>query len=543
MSAGASLDDIKQRFRSGDRAGAIAACQAACDADPGDAGARRLLALMLGMTGDLAGSLQAWSAVRELAPQDVDALFNLAICERDLGRPAKARDLFAECTRRAPKQADGWVGLAETAFATGAFQQAFDAAQRALVLQPKSALAWMLRGRCELAGGQPRDAVASLGSALALDGGLVDAFVARADALRLLGDDERALADYRAALRLHPAHDEAVKKASVCLSSQGRVDEGIDLCREALAARPESLTARLGLDWLLSQLVPLWHVPMMNERERNQAYLDGIVAAVKPGDTVFEVGTGSGLLAMMAARAGAGRVVTCEAVPLVARTAQQIVAANGFAERVTVVPKPSYGVTVGEELAAPADVLVHEIFSSELLGEHVLPAIEDAKRRLLKPGGRIVPPRASILVALLGGEDLGRELHVGESFGFDLSAFNAIVPGKRPIHREDLPRVLLSEPVAAFDFDFEASDTFPPESRQLVMPVARDGRCFGIIQWIRLDFGGGNTFENHPGYARPVASWQNTVYRFPMPREVQAGTQVTLRAMHDRERPWFELVA
>src|SRR6202000_1804194 len=100
--------------------------------------------------------------------------------------------------------------------------------------------------------------------------------------------------------------------------------------------------------------------------------------------------------------------------------------------------KPSTAVQVGQDLPARADVLVHEIFSSELLGEHVLPAIEDAKARLLRAGAQIVPAAASIMIALVGGEELARNLHVDKSFGFDLAEFNAIHPRKRPLYREDL---------------------------------------------------------------------------------------------------------
>ena len=107
-----------------------------------------------------------------------------------------------------------------------------------------------------------------------------------------------------------------------------------------MKADPGNLTARLGAEWLLSQVVPLWHVPMMNEHERNEAFHQGLQSAA-PGKTVFEIGTGSGLVAMMAARSGARHVFTCEAVPLVADTAARIVARNGYADRVTVLSKPS----------------------------------------------------------------------------------------------------------------------------------------------------------------------------------------------------------
>ena len=195
-----------------------------------------------------------------------------------------------------------------------------------------------------------------------------------------------------------------------------------------LAAWPESVAARLGIEWLLSQVVPLWHVPMMNEEERNRPYYEALKAWVSPGATVFEVGTGSGLLAMMAARLGAAKVYTCEAVPIVAQAACRIVERNNLQDKIQVLPKPSYTVRVGEDMPQRADVLLHEVFSSELLGEHVLPAIEDAKARLLKPGGKVLPCSASIMIALVGGDELGKELYVESAFGFDLRPFNEINP-------------------------------------------------------------------------------------------------------------------
>jgi len=54
--------------------------------------------------------------------------------------------------------------------------------------------------------------------------------------------------------------------------------------------------------------------------------------------------------------------------------------------------------------------------------------------------------------------------------------------------------------------------------------------------------GQGVVFENHPSRPRPVASWQHTVYLFDAPVQLEAGEVVTISAMHDRTRPWFERV-
>ncbi|RYY81045.1 MAG: tetratricopeptide repeat protein, partial [Comamonadaceae bacterium] len=451
--------------------------------------------------------------LRDPAREDAELLFNIGTCEKELGRFDDAAATFTLCTETFPRDAGGWANLAECCFERASFEDGTRLARRAVQLDP------------------------------ALGPELAKSRIARGDALQSTGALEEAAAHYAAALALVPADGATLKNATLCLLEANRGEEAIALCREVLAADPGNLTAKLGMEWLLSQLVPAWHVPMMNERERNQAFHDGLQAVVAPGSSVFEVGTGSGLLAMMAARLGAQSVVTCEAVPLVAATARTIVAANGYADRVTVLARPSTAVQVGagKDLPAKADILVHEIFSSELLGENVLAAIEDAKARLLKPGGVILPSAASIMIALVGGDDgLAGNLHAGESFGFDLSAFNAVQPRKRPLAREDLAPVLLGEPVEAFRFDFGKHASFPAERKQLQLAVTRAGTCHGIIQWIRIELAPGIVFENHPSRPRAVSNWQQAVYTFPAPVQLEAGASVAVDAWHDRTRPWFE---
>ncbi|QJW84152.1 hypothetical protein HK414_10465 [Ramlibacter terrae] len=261
-----------------------------------------------------------------------------------------------------------------------------------------------------------------------------------------------------------------------------------------------------------------------------------------PESTVFEIGAGSGLLAMMAARLGARQVTTCEAVDLVAATAGKIVARNGYADRVTVLAKPSQAVQLGVDLPEPADILVHEIFSSELLGEHVLPAIEDARRRLLKPGGRILPSSASIMVALVGGDALGKNLHVGESFGFDRATSTR---STRSVGRctAKTGAAAAQRRRRGLPLRFPEPGRVSPERKTLSVTATQEGLCYGLIQWIRIELGEGARFENHPSRPRAVSNWQHTIYGFDAPLQVRAGQVLAVQAMHDRSRPWFELSA
>lgn len=534
------LQGLKKRFREGRHQETIAECEAWCRKRPADVEVKRLCAMMHALTGNYGRSLALLREIREHAPGNADVLFNIGMCERELKDFQGAARSFQAYSEQFPDHADGWTSLAECKFHLGQSSEGIALADRAVALDAASVPAWTVRGNCQLAIGQFENAAASFTRAVELAPQLAELRVHRGDAFDRLGRLEQAATDYKAALALVPTDDAVLKKASVCLLHLDRGDEAIELCRDILKVDPDNLTAKLGAEWLLSQLVPFWHIPMMNEQDRNNAYYEGLRSVVTPDKTVFEIGTGSGLLAMMAARLGARKVVSCEAVRLVARTATRIVARNGLQDRITVLAKPSHAVQPGPDLPERADILVHEIFSSELLGEHVLPAIEDAKARLLKPGGEILPGAASIMIALVSGDELGRELHVEEAFGFDLRAFNAIHPKKRPLHREDLPRILLGDAVEAFRFDFQGQAVFPPEKKRIELGATQGGLCWGVIQWIRFEFGRGAFFENHPSRRGP-ANWQHTVYRFDEPLRLEPGAKVAIDAMHDRSRPWFEL--
>ena len=228
---------------------------------------------------------------------------------------------------------------------------------------------------------------------------------------------------------------------------------------------------------------------------------------------------------------------------LIAETAQQIIKDNRFEKTINVIAKKSTDINIGAEFEAKADILVSEIFSSELLGEHVLPSLEDAKRRLLKPQGKVIPAAGSIIIGLFTGDDIRRNLQVEDAFGFNLQGFNKIVSQKRMIARNDLNIELLSDGIAAFSFDFEGENDFPAQSKSLQITATKAGLCYGLVQWIQLDMNGDQKvmFENHPSQTSKVSNWQQCAYLFDTPIEVKTGQVVTINAAHNRAVPWFWL--
>ena len=137
---------------------------------------------------------------------------------------------------------------------------------------------------------------------------------------------------------------------------------------------------------------PVEHARMLHDDRRTRDYLAALAEAVRPGDVVLDIGTGSGVLAVAAARAGARRVYAVEASDI-AEVAGAVFAANGVTDTVTLVPGWSRQI----ELPEPADVLVAEIIGNEPLEEEILETTLDARRRLLKPDARLIPHGLTLL--------------------------------------------------------------------------------------------------------------------------------------------------
>ncbi|HEX6860743.1 MAG TPA: 50S ribosomal protein L11 methyltransferase [Caulobacteraceae bacterium] len=321
-------------------------------------------------------------------------------------------------------------------------------------------------------------------------------------------------------------------------AAAGEKAAAIDLAARALKLTPaDGETATLAAE-LLSDGVPTWHFGLLRDEARNRAYEAAIERAVRPGCKVFEIGTGSGILAMMAARAGA-EVFTCESDPAVAAAARAVIAANGLSERVRVIGRPSFALDPTEDLRGPADILVSEIVSNDLLSEGVLAAHADAVARLLRPGGQVIPARGRIRVALAYDRQAAAT-RVGQVSGFDLAPFNRVA---RPYFdvRADSPRIALrSEPTDLFEFTFSESGPWPDRRRTLALQPFGD-RVNGVVQWIALDLDDAVRYENTPG--GQTSCWGPLFWPFAEEIDVADGQPIRVGAYHtlDRVRLWRAL--
>jgi len=202
----------------------------------------------------------------------------------------------------------------------------------------------------------------------------------------------------------------------------------------------------------LVEAVNDFHYAMINDRPRNEFYRECLRRAIVPGQSiVLEIGTGSGLLAMLAARLGARRVVAIEASPHMAALARRNVTANNLDGTITILEALSTEldaddirkalqmntrreVSISSQTSVESkpftadlpDVLVSELFGTLLLGESALEYLKDARERLVRPQCRIVPPRGRQLAALVECPAIAELSRANDFEGLDLGHVNVL---------------------------------------------------------------------------------------------------------------------
>jgi type II protein arginine methyltransferase len=266
---------------------------------------------------------------------------------------------------------------------------------------------------------------------------------------------------------------------------------------------------------------------MLNDTERNDDLVAALRGSIPAGASVLDIGSGSGLLAMAAAQAGAGKVITCEMNPLLAEVARQVVDAHGLSDTITVIGKPSTALRVGRDLDGRVDVLVSEIVDCGLIGEGLLPSVRHAREHLLAPDGIMLPSAARLYGRLVSSEAVQRLNQVTTAGGFDVSLMNTLATRSHfPVRLSTWPHQLLSEAAQVLEFDLARGDLEPGE-RVISLPATADGEAQALVVWFELDMGDGITLRNSLEDTR--SHWMQGWVPLEKPVPVKAGDAVSLR--------------
>lgn len=265
---------------------------------------------------------------------------------------------------------------------------------------------------------------------------------------------------------------------------------------------------------------------MIADEVRTGAYAAAIAATVRPGSVVLDLGAGTGIMSLLACRAGARKVYAVETSDALG-LAEDIARANGLSDRIEFIQARSTDITLAER----ADVIVSDLRGVLPLLQHHIPSIVDARRRHLAPGGVLVPQRDVLHMAIVEAPSEYERLTTPwrtDRLGFDLSAARVMV--LNTWERAFLAaEQMLSAPARWATLDYTTIEV-PNVAGTVSLTAARAGVAHALAVWFDAELAEGIGYSNAPG--QPETVYGAGFFPLAAPVEVQPGDQlrVTLRA-------------
>lgn len=238
---------------------------------------------------------------------------------------------------------------------------------------------------------------------------------------------------------------------------------------------------------------------MLADVHRTGSFERAIAAIVRPGMTVADVGCGSGILSLFAARAGAARVHALEATRMI-EDAAEVARANGFADRIAFVP----GDARHFDAAGAVDAVIGEWIGMYLFEEwRHFDAFAAVRDRCLRPGGAVMPRRVRLYLAPIDDSRLYVERGPGfwerPVWGFDFGLVHRrqLDRTRRIIVKADHRTVLDTYPV--LDLDCARADSRAYFfAHDFETRLSHAASCHGLLGWFELDLAPGVVLTTSP---------------------------------------------
>lgn len=267
------------------------------------------------------------------------------------------------------------------------------------------------------------------------------------------------------------------------------------------------------------------HREYLSDRPRLAAFRQALEQLVTPDSVVLDLGCGTGILGLLACRAGAKRVYAVDEGGII-EVARGLCSANGFADRMRFIK----GLSTQVELPEQVDLIVADQIGHFGFEAGICLYFRDAKARFLKPTGQTIPNRIALHVAPLEHQalrdqvDFWRQAPRQGLIEFDLSpvhlpALNSGYPVKlQPDH-------LLGPSAMAASFD--PAEAPEPMRFHTDLTVGRAGVFHGIGGWFVAELAPGVTMSNSPLFAQRI-NRRNVFFPVAQPVSVEKDDRIDL---------------
>ncbi|XP_065364498.1 protein arginine N-methyltransferase 1-B-like [Calliphora vicina] len=300
--------------------------------------------------------------------------------------------------------------------------------------------------------------------------------------------------------------------------------EGSDTTSTATLTPVEAMTSR---DFHLDYNA---HVEMMNQVLKDTVRIDNFKAAIMhnkhlfKGKCVLNIGCGTGIFALFAAKAGAAKVFAVDSSNVVYYT-RQIVQANGYAEVIKVIKGKIEEV---ELPVAEVDIIVCDWMGYALLFQSICDSVIFARDKWLKkPGGLIFPDQGKLyMVALEDTKHKNGNINWWSNvYGFNMRCLREVALIE-PRYQSIRPDQIMSKqfPIKSLNLNTATLDDLKFRSK-FMLPIHKSGYMDGIALYFHVYFTKSHTplgFSTDPW--SPRTNWLQTILFFDQSLPVNSGS-------------------
>jgi len=276
------------------------------------------------------------------------------------------------------------------------------------------------------------------------------------------------------------------------------------------------------------------HLGYVADAVRLEQFRSAVAQVVQPGDRVGDVGCGSAVLGLLCLQAGAGHVDAVDSTAAI-EIARQSLTRAGWSEQVNFIHGKSFQV----DLPEPVDVVICDHVGYFGFDYGLIEIMADARRRFLKPGGRLIPARLRLQLGAVESEKC-RQLAEGWQAPSIPGEFHWLC--QHGINTKHAVNLLADEmlggpaELGCIDLQAETPDFF---SWTVELTMARDGTLHGLAGWFECELAENVWMTNSPLSAQAIKRSQ-AYLPIDGPLAVKAGDLVSATVM---ARPADHLIA
>lgn len=268
------------------------------------------------------------------------------------------------------------------------------------------------------------------------------------------------------------------------------------------------------------------HYTYLSDTLRTEMWRQAFQQAMPAGAVVVDLGSGTGVLGLLALRAGAAKVYAIEAGPVI-DIARAIARENGFDDRIVFLR----GMSTQLDLPEQADVLIADQIGYFGFNAGAFGFYADACRRFLKPGGVVFPHSVTLLCSPVeSAADYKRPdfwRHSPAGFSMQAAFHDAV---NTPLPTSNLtPAAFLAEPIQS-----EPLPLNPPPEGLVRMAgdfrISRDATLHGLAGFFSAEITPGVSITNSPLAAARI-NRAASFLPIDTPVQVRAGDTVSVNVM------------